>query len=160
MILRCAEGVPNKAAELGVDRRTVGKRRRRFPEDRPDGLPDGPRSGRPRTVGDDRVAHIIGLTPDPTPPDAAHWSTRPIAGESGLSRTTVRRIRNAFGLQPHRSRTFRLSGDPAFADNIRDIVGLYQSPPDPDTGGGARRRWEEPDTGARPHAARAAAIGA
>ena len=47
-----------------------------------------------------------------------------MAGESGLSQTTVPRIRNAFGLQPHRSGTFKLSGDPAFADKVRDIVGL------------------------------------
>ena len=53
-----------------------------------------------------------------------------MAREGGLSQTTVRRIRNAFGLQPHRSGTFKLSGDPAFADKVRDIVGLHLSPPD------------------------------
>ena len=72
IVLRCAEGVPNKvvAAELGGDRRTVGKRRRRFLKDRLDGLSDGPRSGGPRTVGDDRVAYIIKRTLLTTPSEA------------------------------------------------------------------------------------------
>ena len=129
MVLRCAEGVPNKevAAELGVDRRTVGKWRRRFVRDRIDGLSDASRSGRPGTVGDDRVAYVVGRTLHTTPPDATHRSTRSMAGEIGLSQTTVRRIRNAFGLQPHRSQTFKPSGDPDFADKVRDIVDLYPS---------------------------------
>ena len=132
IVLRCAGGVPNKevAAELGVDQRTVGKWRRRFVRDRIDGLSDAPRSGRPRTVGDDRVAYVVERTLHTTPPDATHRSTRSMARESGLSQTTVRRIWNAFGLQPHRSQTFKLSGDPAFADKVRDIVGLYLAPPD------------------------------
>ena len=99
-------------------------------KDRPYGLSDEPRSGLPRTVGDDRVAYVVGRTLHTTPPDATHRSTRPMAGEGGLSRTTFRRIRNAFGLQPHRSETFRLSGDPDFTDKVRDIVGPYLSPPD------------------------------
>ena len=105
MILRCAEGVPNKvaAAELGVDRRTVGKWPRRFVRDRLDGLSDGPRSGRPRTVGDDRVAYVLGRTLHTTPPDAIRWSTRPMARESGLSQTTV----GAFGTPSGCSRTVR-----------------------------------------------------
>jgi len=53
-----------------------------------------------------------------------------VAREIGLSHTTVRRIWNAFGLQPHRSETFKLSSDPLFVDKVRDIVGLYLSPPD------------------------------
>ena len=132
MVPRCAEGVRNKvvAAELGGDRRTVGKWRRRFLRDRIDGLSDAPRSGRPRTVGDDRVAYVVGRTLHTTLPDATHRSTRPMAGEGGLSQTTVRRIRNAFGLQPHRSETFRPSGDPDFTDKVGDIVGLYPAPPD------------------------------
>jgi len=43
---------------------------------------------------------------------------------------SIRRIWTAFGLQPHRSETFKLSSDPLFVDKIRDIVGLYLSPPD------------------------------
>ena len=132
MVLRWAEGVPNKvvAAELDVVRRMIGKWCRRFPEDRLDEPSDGFRSGRTRTVGDDRVAYVVGRTLHTTPPDATRWSTRPMVRESGLSQTTVRRIRNAFGLQPHRSQTFRPSDDPDFTDKVRDIVGPYLSPPD------------------------------
>ena len=53
-----------------------------------------------------------------------------MARESGLSHTTVRRIWTAFSVQPHRSETFKLSSDPLFVDKVRDIVGLYLSPPD------------------------------
>jgi hypothetical protein len=52
-----------------------------------------------------------------------------MATEIGFSHTTIRRIWNAFGMQPHRSQTFKLSSDPLFVDKVRDIVGLYLSPP-------------------------------
>ncbi len=132
MILRCAEGLPNKAvaAELGVHEHTVGKWRRRFLKGRLDGLSDEPRSGRPRTIEDDRVAQVIERTLNAAPVDTTHWSLRSMAREVGLSHTTVRRIWTAFGLQPHRSETFKLSADPLFVDKVRDIVGLYLSPPD------------------------------
>ena len=132
MILRCADGLPSKAvaAELGVHEHTVGKWRRRFLKDRIDGLLDEPRPGRPRTIEDDQVAAVIERTLYTTPVDATHWSIRSMAKETGLSHTTIRRIWTAFGLQPHRSETFKLSSDPLFVDKVRDIVGLYLSPPD------------------------------
>jgi putative transposase len=55
--------------------------------------------------------------------------TRTMAAEIGLSHTTIRRIWAAFGLQPHRSQTFKLSTDPLFVDKVQDIVGLYMAPP-------------------------------
>ena len=85
---------------------------------------------RPRTLTDDQVAKVVERTLSPTPADATHWSLRSMARESGLSHTTIWRIWGAFGLQPHRSETFKLSGDPHFVDKVRDIVGLYLSPPD------------------------------
>ena len=132
MILRCAEGLPNKvvAAELGVHEHTVGKWRRRFVQDRIEGLWDEPRPGRPRTIADEEVARVIERTLTATPADATHWSLRSMAKASGLSHTTIRRIWTAFGLQPHRSQTFHLSGDPLFVEKVRDIIGLYLSPPD------------------------------
>ena len=132
IILRCADGLTSKAvaAELGVHEHTVGKWRRRFATDRLDGLIDEPRSGRPRTVEDERVAEVIERTLTSRPRDATHWSIRSMAKESGLSHTTIRRIWTAFGLQPHRQETFKLSTDPMFVDKVRDIVGLYLSPPD------------------------------
>ena len=53
-----------------------------------------------------------------------------MAKACGLSVSTVGRIWRAFGLQPHRSETFKLSSDPAFVEKVRDIVGLYLNPPD------------------------------
>ena len=131
VILRCADGLPSKsvAAELGVHEHTVGKWRRRFLKDRCDGLLDEARPGRPRTIDDDQVAAVIERTLRTTPADATHWSIRSMAAETGFSHTTIRRMWAAFGLQPHRSQTFKLSNDPLFVDKVRDIVGLYLSPP-------------------------------
>jgi transposase len=130
-ILRCAVGLPSKsvAAELGLHEHTVGKWRRRFLRDRCDGLLDEARPGRPRTINDDQVAAVIERTLRTTPADATHWSIRTMATETGFSHTTIRRMWSAFGLQPHRSQTFKLSSDPLFVDKVRDIVGLYLSPP-------------------------------
>jgi len=131
IILRCADGLQSKvvASELGVHEHTVGKWRRRFLSNRIDGLLDEARPGRPRTIGDDQVAAVIERTLRTTPADATHWSIRSMAAETGFSHTTIRRMWNAFGLQPHRSQTFKLSSDPLFVDKVRDIVGLYLSPP-------------------------------
>jgi transposase len=131
IILRCAQGIASKtvAAELGVHEHTVGKWRRRFLQDRIDGLLDEVRPGRPRTIDDDQVAAVIERTLRSTPTDATHWSIRSMAAATGCSHTTIRRIWTAFGLQPHRSETFKLSSDPLFVDKVRDIVGLYLSPP-------------------------------
>src|SRR5271169_3752593 len=131
VILRCADGLPSKdvAVELGLHEHTVGKWRRRFLKDRCDGLLDETRPGRPRTIDDDRIAAVIERTLRTIPIDATHWSIRSMAAETGFSHTTIRRMWVAFGLQPHRSQTFKLSNDPLFVDKVRDIVGLYLSPP-------------------------------
>src|SRR5436305_6445381 len=131
VILRCADGVPSKsvASELGVHEHTVGKWRRRVLEDRIEGLLDEARHGRPRTIDDDQVAAVIERTIRSKPKYATHWSIRSMAAETVFSHTTIRRIWNAFGLQPHRSETFKLSNDPLFVDKVRDIVDLYLSPP-------------------------------
>lgn len=131
LILRCAAGLSSKAVatELGVHEHTVGKWRRRFVQERIAGLGDEPRLGRPRTIADEAVAHVIERTLRAPPPDATHWSLRSMAKASGLSHTTIRRIWTAFGLQPHRAETFQLSGDPLFVEKVRDIIGLYLAPP-------------------------------
>jgi transposase len=132
IVLACAEGIENKdaAARLQVCANTVGKWRRRFVTQRLDGLYDEPRSGAPRTVDDDRIEAVIVKTLESLPVDATHWSSRGMAKQSGLSVTTVQRIWRAFGLKPHRLETFKLSTDPHFVAKVRDVVGLYMSPPD------------------------------
>src|SRR2546427_4377187 len=113
-------------ASLGM----VGKWRARFLQARLEGLYDEPRPGAPRTVSDAQVEHVVVQTLESTPRGATHWSTRGLAQATGLSRMTISRIWRAFGLQPHRSETFKLSPDPLFIEKIRDIVGLYMNPPD------------------------------
>lgn len=132
MILRCAEGFTNTqvASQVHVRIATVGKWRQRFVERRLDGLLDEPRPGAPRKVSDADVERALAMTLESTPRDATHWSTRSLAKESGLSRSTIGRIWRAFALQPHRRETFKLSKDPLFIDKVRDIVGLYMDPPD------------------------------
>ncbi|WP_408735316.1 IS630 family transposase [Komagataeibacter europaeus] len=131
MVLLCVEGLQGKevAACLGMHEHTVGKWRRRFVEDGIEGLTEEYRAGRPRMVSDAQVTQVIERTLNTTPKDATHWSIRSMAAEIGLSHTTIRRIWSAFGLQPHRAETFKLSTDPLFVDKVRDIVGLYMSPP-------------------------------
>jgi transposase len=132
VVLRAAAGSSNTAiaAELGVAKHTVGKWRERFAKDRLEGLRDQPRSGAPRTVTDERVAELLVRTLEAAPEDATHWSTRAMAAACGLSAATVQRVWRAFGLKPHRTESFKLSSDPEFAAKVRDIVGLYLSPPD------------------------------
>ena len=132
IVLRCASGVTNTqvAKELQVTNATVGKWRSRFISRGVAGLLDEPRSGAPRKISDDRVEAVVVKTLESTPRDATHWSTRSMAGSSGLSHTSVQRIWRAFGLQPHRSEHFKLSTDPQLIEKVRDIVGLYLNPPD------------------------------
>jgi hypothetical protein len=73
---------------------------------------------------------VVTLTLESKPKDATHWSTRSMAKRVGLSQSAITRIWRAFGLQPHRSETFKLSTDPLFVDKVRDIVGLYLNPSD------------------------------
>src|SRR5579859_3230833 len=132
IVLTCAEGGQNTevAAKLGLDRQTVGKWRRRFIEQRVAGLHDEPRSGAPRTIDDARIEAVIVRTLENCPENGTHWSSRGMAKASGLSVSTVQRIWRAFGLQPHRLETFKLSTDPNFVAKVRDVVGLYVSPPE------------------------------
>src|SRR5262249_42334491 len=95
-----------------------------------EGVLDEPRPGRPRMISDARVEEVIVRTLETTPRDATHWSTRSLASELGLSQSAVLRIWRAFGLQPHRQQTWKLSRDPLFVDKVRDIVGLYLNPPE------------------------------
>jgi transposase len=132
IVLACATGAENQAvaAQERVAPATVGKWRARFVRDRLDGLVDEPRSGRPRTIADARVEEVIVRTLETTPKDATHWSTRSMAAQTGLSREAIGRIWRAFGLQPHRVETFKLSKDPLFIDKVHDVVGLYLAPPE------------------------------
>jgi transposase len=131
IVLACAQGSDNKqvARELRVTSATVGKWRQRFIDHRLDGLLDEPRCGASRTIGDSQVEEVVVKTLQSLPQGATHWSTRDMAQASGLGKSTIARIWKAFGLQPHRTQTFKLSPDPQFIEKVRDIVGLYLNPP-------------------------------
>ena len=109
---------------------TVGKWRARFLAARLDGLLDEPRPGVTRTLTDAQVEAVLTATLATTPREATHWSPRSLARHTGRRQSTVARIWKAFGLQPHRVTTFKLSKDPLFIEKVRDIVGLYLHPPE------------------------------
>ena len=132
VVLACAEGLDNQtvARKLRCSIGMVGKWRRRFLQSRLEGLYDEPRPGAPRKVTDAQIEQVMVQTLETTPRGETHWSTRGLAAATGLSRMTISRIWHAFGLQPHRSDSFKLSPDPQLIDKVRDIVGLYMNPPD------------------------------
>ena len=132
IVLLAADGQTNLAiaAKVGLSHVTVGKWRGRFVEHGMAGLHDELRPGRPRTVSDEKVAGLISKTLRTQPKEATHWTVRSVTAETTLSKSTVHRIWNAFGLQPHRQRHFKLSTDPFFVEKVHDIVGLYLNPPD------------------------------
>jgi transposase len=133
IVLLAAAGLSNLAIteRLGIARMTAATWRRRFAERRLDGLADEPRPGTPRTVTDEKVAAVVTATLETLPAGGrTHWSSRGMAKAAGLAPSTVQRIWKAFSLQPHRVETFKLSTDPLFVEKVRDIVGLYLSPPE------------------------------
>ncbi len=132
VVLAAADGRSNTAiaADLRVTLPTVGKWRSRFLARRLDGLTDEPRPGPPRTITDAHVEAVVTKTLESKPANATHWSTRGMANATGLSQTAISRIWRAFGLKPHLRETFKLSTDPYFVEKVRDVVGLYLSPPD------------------------------
>jgi transposase len=136
IVLACAEDggvVPLTAvaARTGVSRESVRKWRVRFMKERLDGLSDAPRPGAPRKITDDQVEVVVTrvLTEKGRGQDT-HWTTRSMAGETGLSQSSVSRIWRAFGLKPHVVETWKLSTDPEFIAKVRDVVGLYLNPPE------------------------------
>jgi len=118
------------ARRLGLSQATVGKWRRRFLQQDVTGLHDELRPGRPRSIGDESIARLVRKTLETKPQDGTHWSLRQVARHTQLSKSTVHRIWQAFGLQPHRQRHFKLSKDPFFVEKVRDIAGLYLNPPE------------------------------
>ena len=132
IVLLAAAGKNNTvvAQELGISHNTARKWRSRFVAERLEGLHDESRPGTPRTISDDDVEALIVKTLEETPLDATHWSTRSMAGATGMSQSAVSRIWRAFGLKPHLVETFKLSPDPLFVEKVRDVVGLYINPPE------------------------------
>ena len=132
IVLMAAEGISNReiAEKVHLSAQMVCKWRQRYLKQGLSGLHDELRPGRPRSISDEKVAVLIRKTLQTKPKDGTHWTIRSMAKETKISRPTVHRIWQAFGLQPHRQSHFKLSTDPFFVEKVRDIVGLYLNPPD------------------------------
>ena len=133
IVLACASGEQNKtvAERFGVSIMMVGKWRQRYLESGVSGLHDELRAGRPRSYNDEEVARVINVVLQEKPDDGStHWSTRTVAAETGISKSTVQRWLKLFSIQPHRQEHFKISTDPFFVEKVRGIVGLYLNPPD------------------------------
>ena len=132
IILASAEGKTNKAISqrLGITNPTICHWRKRWFEQGLAGLYGEARPGRPRTHKEEAVAQLLRTVIETKPADGSHWTVRSAAATTGLSKSTVGRMLRLFGVQPHRSRSFKLSTDPAFVEKVKDIVGLYLNPPD------------------------------
>src|ERR1700739_602419 len=132
LVLWSAHGQSNSqiARRLRWANATVGKWRQRFVQYRWAGLYDELRPGRPRSIDDEQIAALLKRTLSRRPAESTHWSIRQAAQASGISRSTVHRVFQTFGVQPHRTRSFKLSTDPFFIEKVRDLVRLYLHPPD------------------------------
>ncbi len=132
IIVMAAEGVNNKtiAQRASLSAAVVGMWRKRFIQQGLMGLYDEPKQGGPRSISDEHITQLIRKTLNKRPKNVTHWTCRSIAKETKLSKSTVNRVWNAFGMQPHRQKHFKLSTDPFFVEKVRDIVGLYLNPPD------------------------------
>jgi len=131
IVLMAAIGASNTeiAQHLRLSNPTVGIWRKRYLDHGIQGLHDELKPGRPRSISDDRVATLVRKTLETKPVSGTQWSVRSIAKATRLSHMTVHRIWHAFGLQPHRQKYFKISTDPFFVEKLRDIVGLYLTPP-------------------------------
>jgi putative transposase len=131
IVLLADQGLDNNmiAPKVKLSQSTVGKWRNRFIERGIQGLHDELRPGRPRSVSDEQIAELIQTTIHKKPKAGTHWTCRDLSADTGISKSTVQRIWNTCGLKPHRYKTFKLSNDPFFVEKVRDIVGLYLSPP-------------------------------
>ena len=133
IVLLAALGNMNKdiAASLKTAPKTVSLWRTRFAERRLAGIEkDAPRGGRPPQARERIAGAIVAKTTREKPADATHWSTRTLAAALGTSPSMVQRVWKANGLQPYRTKTFKLSNDPHFTEKLLDVVGLYLDPPE------------------------------
>ena len=87
-------------------------------------------AGGPRNTSEEQIAQLIDTALQAKPQGRTHWSSRSLGDATGLSKSTVHRYLSLFGVQPHRSRSFKLSTDAFFIEKLREIVGLYLNPPD------------------------------
>jgi transposase len=133
IILGAAKGQQDKdiAENMQINVKTVALWRHRFFHEGPDCLWEvAAGRGRKPQIPAEKIEEIINATLQTRPPGATHWSCRTMAEKQGVSKATINRIWQSHGLQPHRTKTFKLSRDPRFLEKLTDVVGLYLNPPD------------------------------
>jgi transposase len=133
IVLMAAEGKANRriARDLRTSRPSVILWRQRFVAGGTTALTeDAPGRGRKPAISAKKVKEIVTATLHTKPRAATQWSVRTMATAQGVSPATVQRIWDAHGLEPHRTRTFKLSRDKQFVEKLTDVVGLYLNPPD------------------------------
>jgi len=131
--LLAADDVSHNAISqrLNTSRSTVLLWIKRFQERGPNGISEDATHGTSsRCLNAEKVKAIVEATLHTKPKDATHWSTRTMAKAQGVSHSTIQRIWDAHGLQPHRVKGFKLSNDKRFEDKLTDVVGVYLNPPD------------------------------
>jgi len=135
--LLASKEIPNyKIAEkLKIDVNKVGRCRNRFEKKRLKGiekdLPRGANHGGKDTAEQSKLrSNIIKITTQEKPKDATHWSTRGLAKKLEINHSFVNRVWREVGLKPHLSKQFKVSNDPHFEEKLKDVVGLYLSPPE------------------------------
>ena len=132
IIVHSAERLPvlDIARRSGVCRPAVWRWQRRYAEEGVEGLlRDKTRKPGKAPIELETVAKVLALPCSEPPGNATHWTGRAVAKATGISLRAVQRIWEAHRLQPHRLRTFKRSSDPAFAEKVEDVVGLYMDPP-------------------------------
>ena len=119
------------AKRLNTSRSTVNLWINRFKEQGLTGISEDATHGTStRCLDVEKVKSIVEATLHTKPKDATHWSTRTMAKAQGVSHSTIQRIWDAHGLQPHRVKNFKLSSDKRFEEKLTDVVGVYLNPPD------------------------------
>jgi len=143
VILQAAEAAANEAIgrNLGVTDQTARKWRARFVAQGMAGLKDRPRCGRPARLDGVVRCQVISLACRPVPEEycRTEWtlcSIREALLEAdvveAISTSSIGRILSRADLKPHRYRMWVHSPDPEFARKVREVVGLYVTPPRPD----------------------------
>jgi transposase len=135
-ILMAASEVPSYqiAERLKVANNTVGRWRKRYVEQRMNGLikdrPRGTNQGGKKTSEQEKLRQeIIEKTTREKPAGSTHWSTRSMAKALGTTHSFVNRVWQQAGLKPHLHKSFKVSNDPHFEEKLRDVIGLYMDPP-------------------------------
>lgn len=133
IILAAATGGQDKdiAAAMQINYKTVALWRQRFLSEGPDCLWEvAAGRGRKPQLSSKKIEEVVNATLQTKPAGATHWSCRTMADKQGVSKSTINRVWQSHGLQPHRTKQFKLSRDPRFLEKLTDVVGLYLNPPE------------------------------